>query len=176
MASPNPYGTNAFGVKSPKLDYSKFPNSGQYTTMTYHGGTIIVGDSVIGRIKEWTPGQFTRQVNHVREVSSETWGLPVDAVPGISEGFNIAFTKTEVWQQELEIAFGLSANPWTSLSEQTAPFEAKEYLFRGLDVYRTWVYNGCWFTEKNPNAWSSTGDGIIEVGCNMIYVNRQRTT
>lgn len=160
--------TNPFAVQVKPLDLDQ---PGSPTTMTYHGASIRVGNNIIGRIKEWTPGQFTRQVNAIREVNRSTWGVPIDNVPGIAEGFNISFTRSEIWGDEIERAFGYTT-PWTNLTDQTYPFEVDEILFRGNVQYRVWQYKGCWFTEKNLNAWSADGNGIIEVSCGLAYVTR----
>ncbi len=163
---PNPY-----NARVNPLEVSEQAN----TTMTYHGGAIACNGRVIGRIKDWTPGKYERTVTEVREVSNTTWGVPVDNVPGNSSGYSVSFTRTEVWQQELETVLGYGAT-WASLADQTRPFEAFEYLFRGQTPYRVWLYKGCWFTNKSPNQWSASGDGIIEVACEFAYVVRHRVT
>lgn len=169
MANLTPF-PNPFNAQVNPLEYSDTAN----TIMTYHGGAISVNDRVVGRIKDWTPGQFTRTVTPVREISNTTFGIPVDNVPGIAEGYNVSFTRTEVWEQELEVVLGYG-QVWTSLADQTRPFTAFEYLFRNQSPYRIWRYDGCWFTERNPNQWNSGGDGIIELACNMAYVVRKRS-
>lgn len=161
---PNPY---AASVKP--LEVSSDPN----TTMTYHGGAIAINNRVVGRVKDWTPGKFNRTVTEVREVSNTAWGVPVDNVPGISTGYSVSFTRTEVWQQELETVLGFDAT-FATLADQTRPFEAYEYLFRGANPYRVWLYKGCWFTDKSPNQWSASGEGIIEVACEFAYVVRHK--
>ena len=170
MPNPTPYATNSFAVKTQPVDYTK---TFVPTTQMYHGGTIAVNDKIVGRITNWQPaGAYTREGNHVYELNNNTWGLPVDYVPGRATGFNITFTRTEVWFQELELALGY-AGVWNNLTDQTYPFTAREYLFRGAALYRTWAYLGCWFTEKNPSEWTSEGDGRITVGCAMAYVSRK---
>lgn len=173
MASSSPYATNTAGVKAAPIDFGK-----EYapTVQMYHGGTIVVNSKIIGRITNWQPaGAYTREGNHVYEINSNTWGLPVDYVPGRSTGFNITYTRNEVWGQELELALGYG-NVWENLTDQNYPFVANEYLFRGEALYRSWSYLACWFAEKNPEAWAADGDGIIKVSCNMNYVSRKRTT
>lgn len=177
MASPTPFATNTFSQQvnagNGHFDYTK---QGTPTVMTYHGGSIVVNGNIIGRINSWQPaGAFNREGNHVYELNNNTWGLPVDFVPGKATGFNITFTRSEVWSQELEICLGYG-NVFSNLTDQTFPFNAIEYLFKGNVVYRQWSYNGCWFMEKNYDAWTADGDGIIKVNCNMAYVARKRTT
>lgn len=170
--STSPYATNNFGVNSTPIDYSQ-----AYTPslMTYHGGSICVNNNIVGRITEFqSAGAYTREGNHVYEVNNNTWGLPVDYVPGRATGFNITMTRNEVWSQELEIALGYPA-VFNNLTDQNYPFVANEYLFKGTNVYRAWTYYSCWFMEKNPSAWSASGDGICSVTCNMAYVSRKRT-
>jgi len=163
------FASNAFGVNRQPID---FANASAPTVQMYHGGTIVVAGNVIGRITAWQPaGAYNREGAHIYELNSKTWGLPVDYVPGRATGFNITWTRNEVWNEELELTLGYGS-VWQNLTDQTAPFDARECLFRGASVYRTWSYKGCWFTEKNPVEWSSEGDGIINVSCNMAYVSR----
>jgi hypothetical protein len=173
MPSPSPYAVNSFAVQTQPIDFTK---EGAPTVQMYHGGTIVVNDKIIGRIQSWqAAGAYTREGSHVYELNSGTWGLPVDYVPGRATGFNITFTRSEVWFQELEIALGY-AGVWSNLTDQNYPFTAREYLFRGADPYRVWSYLGCWFTEKNPNEYSAEGDGKISVSCGMAYVSRKKVT
>ena len=165
------FASNSFGVNRQPLD---FANASAPTVQMYHGGTIVVAGNVIGRITAWQPaGAYNREGAHIYELNSKTWGLPVDYVPGRATGFNITWTRNEVWNEELELTLGYGA-VWQNLTDQTAPFDSRECLFRGASVYRTWSYRGCWFTEKNPVEWSSEGDGIINVSCNMAYVSRTK--
>ena len=167
-----PYAQNAFNAKVAQIDFAK---AGTPTVQMYHGGTIVVGANIVGRINSWQPaGAYTREGTHIYEVNSNTWGLPVDYVPGRATGFNITFTRNEVWAQELEIALGYTG-VWNDLTDQTYPFLAKEMLFKGKTLYRTWSYSGCWFTEKNPSEWSNEGNGVMSVSCGMAYVSRKLT-
>lgn len=171
MPSNTPYATNKFGVARANIDFS---NAYAPTVQMYHGGSIVVNNAIIGRITNWQPaGAYTREGNHVYELNNNTWGLPVDYVPGRATGFNITFTRNEIWSQELEIALGWKS-VWSNLTDQTFPFTAEEYLFKGQSLYRCWQHLGCWFQEKNPEAWAADGDGIIKVSCNMAYVSRKR--
>lgn len=169
--SPTPFATNSFGVRVNPIDTTQ---PGTPTTMYYHGGSIVVNNKIIGRIKSWQPsGAYTREGTHIYEVSRETWGLPVDYVPGRATGFNITFTRSEVWTQELELALGYRAL-WSNLTDQTYPFTSYEYLFRGSTPYRTWLYSGCWFKGKTPNSWDAEGSGVVEVSCELAYVSRKK--
>lgn len=169
MANPVPFGVNAYGVKSTPLDPTLGP-----TTMYYHGGTIVVNGNIIGRINSWHPSNaYNRQASYVYEIHKDTWGLPVDIVPGRSEGFTATFVRSEVWTFELEKALGF-ADVFNNLTDQSSPFESRELLFRGDNPYRTWSYLGCWLTEKNQNEWSAEGDGVFKVSCAMAYVSRKR--
>jgi len=171
MPNPSPYAVNSFAVQTQAIDFSQ---PGSPTVQMYHGGAIVVNDAIIGRIQTWQPaGAFTREGSHVYELNSATWGLPVDYVPGRATGFNVTFTRSEVWFQELEIALGYPG-VWSNLTDQTFPFTAQEYLYRGVNVYRQWTYFGCWFTEKVPNEFSAEGDGKITVSCGMAFVSRKK--
>ena len=175
--SSTPYATNSFAQQvnagNGHFDYTK-PNAP--TTMSYHGGTIVAGNNIIGRINSWQPsGAYTREGVFVYELNTTTWGLPVDYIPGKATGFNITYTRSEVWGQELELALGYGA-VWANLTDQTYPFAANEYLFKGNSPYRVWLYSGCWFTEKNPDSWTNEGDGVYKINCGMVFVSRVRTT
>ena len=36
-----------------------------------------------------------------------------------------------------------------------------------------WEYVGCWFTDKNPEAYSADGTGIVTVSATIAYVTRR---
>ena len=172
MPNKTPFASNDFGVAAKAIDFNQ---AGTPTTQIYHGGTIVVEENIVGRINTWqASGAYNREGTHLYELSKETWGLPVDYIPGRATGFNITWTRTEVWDQELERALGYPA-VWKDLTDQNRPFVAQEMLFKGPVNYRTWTYSGCWFTEKNPVEWSAEGDGIHSVSCNMAYVSRHNT-
>ncbi len=172
MPNTAPYATNAFGIGVKPLDFS-VPDAP--TTKTYHGASIVVGGNIVGRITSWQPsGAYTRDVAHVYELSHITWGRPVDIVPGRSTGYTVAFTRVEVWFQELEIALGYPAL-WDDLSDQDRAFTCFEYLFRGSTLYRVWRYAGCWFQDRNEDAQTADGDGIFRTNATMMYVQRTRT-
>ena len=172
MTNIAPYATNAFGIQTPGLDFT-VPDAP--TTKTYHGASIVVDGNIVGRITSWNPsGAYTRAVNLVRELSHVTWGRPVDIVPGISEGYTIAFTRVEVWEQEIELTLGYSS-VWDDLADQDRPFTIFEYLFRGAALYRVWRYAGCWFSDRNEDAQTADGDGIFRANCTLMYVQRSRT-
>jgi len=165
QSAPNPYNV----VKKP-IDYSKPESS---TVMTYHGFSIVVNGKIIGRVKEWNPQAYGREGNHIYELSHETWGRPVDYVPGRVEEFQISFGRVELWDQELEIALGFSS-VWEDLMDQNYPISIYEYLYKGTSLYRVWLYRGCWFKSKQMNSYDATGDGIVSVECTIAYVRRER--
>ena len=171
MPNASPYGTNAFGVTSQSLDYT---DPGAPTTMSYHGAAIVVNNAIVGRIQSWHPeGAYNRDGEHVYELSNVTIGLPVDYVPGKSTGFTVSFARTEVWNQELEIALNYPA-VFATLADQTKPFVVQEFLFQGTNPYRVYQYSGCWFKAKNPEAWASDGNYIQKVTGQIAYVSRVR--
>lgn len=143
------------------------------TTKTYHGLTITVNNRVVGRIKSWNPQMFTRGGNHVFELNVDSFGRPVDFVPSVAEGFNIAFTRVELWNEELEKALGYTGNVWADLTDQTRPFTIDEFLFRGTVLYRHWRYRGCWFTDRNEEAADAQGDAIYSVSATVAFIQRQ---
>lgn len=143
------------------------------TTQTYHGFSLQIGGVTIGRITEWTPPQLDREVLPVYELNAKTFGQPVDLVPGVAKNFTLGFTRAEVWGEELEKAFG-EADVYSLLTNQTRPFQIDEVFTRGLQLYRQFRYLGCWFTQKNVEAFQADGDAIIKVQGEMMYVNRVR--
>lgn len=172
MANPSPFGTNGFGVTSSSLDYTD-PNNLQ--TMSYHGAQIVVNNAIIGRIQSWQPdGAYNRDGEHIYELSRVTIGKPIDYVPGKATGFTVSFTRTEIWNQELELALGF-ANVFADLTDQTSPFTVQEFLYQGQNVYRVWEYRGCWLKAKNPEAWTSDGNYVHRVTGQLAYVARIKT-
>lgn len=170
MPDLSPFGTNTFGVKVQPLDYSH-PNSP--TTKTYHGMTIAVNGKMVGRITSWQATAYSREGNHVYELSHQTWGRPVDYVPGRSTGYSLSVGRTEVWSQELERALGFPA-VWEDLADQDRPFTAHEFWFKGSALYRQWQYSGCWFTERNEDAFAADGDAMVKLTGTINYVSRAR--
>jgi hypothetical protein len=168
MPNPSPFGTNAFGVTSQPLDYTK----GAPQTMSYHGMTICVNGNIVGRINSWHPdGAYSRDGEHVYELSSFTIGKPIDYVPGKSTGFTVSFTRTEVWGEELELTMGYP-NVFATLADQTYPFVIQEFVYKGQAAYRKWQYSGCWFKAKNPEAFTADGNYIYKVTGQIAYVSR----
>jgi len=144
------------------------------TAKTYHGLTIQVNNRVIGRIKTWQPTAYSREGSHVYELNVDSFGRPVDYVPGIATGFTLAFTRVELWTEEIEVALGLTSasTVWDDLTDQTRPFTIDEFLFRGTTLYRHWQYRGCWFQDRNEDAADSQGDAIYTVNATVAYIQR----
>lgn len=144
---------------------------------TYHGLTIQVGSRVVGRVRTWRPTAYTREGGHVYELDAQSFGRPVDYVPGVSTGFEIAFARVELWGDEIEIALGLTSgigDVFRDLSDQTRPFQIDEYLFKGPALYRHWMYEGCWFKDRNESEATANGDGIYEVSATVAYIKRTK--
>jgi hypothetical protein len=161
--------SNAFNVTVQPLDFNK---PGAPTTKVYHGTEVTVAGKRIGRITSWSPKAYTREVQQIYEINPDTWGRPIDAVPGRSTGYTISIARTEMWEQEIEIEFGY--NLFTDLMDQTYPFQSNEFLFKGSAVYRQWAYKGCWFTARDESEVSAEGNGVITVNGEVTYVSRVR--
>lgn len=172
MASPSPYAGNPHGVRVRPLD---FDAPGAPTIKTYHGISIVVSGRIIGRIHSWNPQMYQRGGTPIYELSHLTFGRPVDYVPSVNTGYTISFTRTEIWNQEIEIAMGYPA-VWADLIDQNRPFSIQEYLFRGSVVYRVWSYSGCWFTARNEEGFQDQPDAPrIMVNGELAFVSRVRT-
>ena len=169
MPSISPHATNQHNVTTTPLDFNA---EGAPTAQTMHGVSIGVDNNIVGRIVSWTPQAYTRDVNHQYELNHRTYGRPVDAVPGPSRGYTISFSRTEMWDDEVEISFGF--NLFTDLADQTRPFKCNEYLFRGNRTYRKWEYTGCWFQDRNIEGYNSDGEAAIRVSATLLYVARNR--
>jgi len=167
--------STGFGVKdvSP-LDYKS--TQGALTTKVYHGVSITTGDNnIIGRIQSWQPDSYTREGIHLYELADLSFGRPVEYIPGKATGFTIAVTRAEVWNSEMEIAFGFGST-FDDLIDQTRPFSVKEFWIKGNSGYsQVWDYKGCWFTGKNIDAITSDGDGVTKISATLAYVSRQKT-
>lgn len=174
MADFAAFGSNAFGVS---VLQGAFKADKGPKTKSYHGLAIVVGNNIVSRIQSWNPTFATREGVHRWELSYVTFGRPVDYVPGRQTGYTIAMTRTEVWNEELEIALGLrsSGNPFADLADQEEPFTVEEQLYRSQTAYRTWQYKGCWLTGRNEEAYSAEGDGVYTVNGEVAYVSRVRT-
>lgn len=174
-AIPNyePFARNPFGVVADPLDYSV---EDRVTSKTYHGITVAVGGAVVGRIQSWdTGGAWARGGEHVYELSDLTWGKPVDYVPARWEGLTITATVAEMWDKEIDVQLGIKdAGQMNDLIEQTRPFTAHEFWFRGITEYRIWVYRGCWLTDRNETAYEATGNARVIANFNFNYVSRQQ--
>jgi len=168
-----PFAGNPYGQTSSKLDYE---HDHAPTSKTYHGIAISVEGNVIGRIQSWdTTGAWARGGEHVYELSDLTWGKPVDYVPGRWEGLTIAATVAEMWNKEIDVQLGLGnrSTQLNDLIEQTKPFTAHEFWYRGVAEYRIWVYRGCWLTDRNETAYEAEGNARVIANFNFNYVARQ---
>jgi hypothetical protein len=165
---------NHFSYKDVEpLDYSSA--EGTLTTKVYHGVSITAGDNnIIGRIQSWQPDAYTREGIHLYELADVSFGRPVEFVPGKATGFTIAVTRAEVWQAEMELAFGFDTL-FDDLIDQNRPFTVQEFWFKGTVYSQVWTYKGCWFTGKNIDAITSDGDGITKISATLAYVSRRKT-
>lgn len=179
MPQVDPFQSNAYGVQVQPIEFPEGPDGGGPMGKTYHGLTIVNGsDQIIGRITSWNPTAYTREAVLQYELSYRTYGRPVDQIPGRSTGYTVAGTSAELWDREVERRFlandGLSNNRvFGDLADQIRPFTVYEHWFRGNTVYRTWVYQGCWMTERNEDAFTAEGDGRVMANFTFQYVSRR---
>ena len=163
-------------VEVSALDYTGL-GATELTTKTYHGLEILVNGIAVGRISEYTPPARTKKVSYVRELSTKTFGRPIETVPaGNDDGdYKISCKRTEVWGQELEIAFGFAAQ-FIDLMDQTRPFILEEKLLKGAKLYRAWDYHGCWFTSITDDAFAADGEAKVIASAELAFTSRQKTT
>jgi hypothetical protein len=168
--------TNNFNVKDvTALEYTK---DDALTTKVYHGVSIIgglKGTDVIGRIQSWQPDAYTREGVHLYELADSSWGRPVEYIPGKATGYTIAITRAEVWNAEMEKAFGFEGTFIHDLIDQNRPFSLREFWLRGTAEYHIWTYRGAWFQSKNYDALTSDGDGITRISGTIAYTSRMLT-
>lgn len=164
---------NNFAVK----DVTPFEYKGDdaLTTKVYHGVSICGGsgknpNTIIGRIQSWQPDAYTREGVHLYELADRSWGRPIEYVPGKATGFSISVTRAEVWNAEMEKAFGFSKS-FNDLIDQTRPFTIREFWLRGQSMYSIWTYRGCWFTSKNYDALAADGDGVTKISGTIAYTS-----
>lgn len=163
---------NAHNVRTTPLDLGA---AGAPMAKTYHGLSIVVNNKSVGRIESWAPQMFTRGGQHLHELSHFTFGRPVDYVPGVIPSFTASATRTEMWQNEFELALGFKV-VWADLIDQDRPFTIYEYLFKGKDIYRVWAYTGCWFQNRNEENMQATSDAPrYLVNAEIAFVSRVRT-
>lgn len=164
---------NDFGVTVPAVELNM--------TKTYHGLSIISeSGQIVGRVQSFSPKVAQRDGSLVYELNAQTWGRPIDYVPGKEGGRSLSCSRIEVWNEEMEIAFGpandIARNggvEWMDLCEQTQPFIFQEAWFKGNSRYRAWEYLGCWFTSKSFSGFSAEGDAKVVADCEMAYVIRK---
>lgn len=164
---------NEFGVTVPAISLPM--------TKTYHGITILSeSGQIVGRIQNFNPVFASREGSHIYELNAETWGRPIDYVPGKETGRTITCSRVEVWTEETEIAFG-NANDvarsggveWQDLCEQTQSIVIQEALFKSNVRYRAWEYLGCWFKSKAFEGYQAEGNAKIVANCEFAYVTRK---
>lgn len=161
---------NSYGVVSPSLVLD--------LTKTYHGLAIVAENgNPVGRIQSYTANFAARTVTPIYELNALTWGRVIDNVPGIETGRSISTERVEVWEEEMELAFGSAADKsteeWVDLCDQTNPFTMQEAWFRGEEAYRRWEYSGCWFTSKSIGGIAAQGEGHVIAAAEMVYVYRR---
>jgi len=163
--------SNRFGVENRR---QTIDHSSPYapTTQHYHGYGIRVDGVFVGRITEWTPIQMSRPGTHIRELNPNTYGQPVDFVPGVEENFNMSYGRAEVWGEEIERAFG-DSTVYSLLLNQNRPFIIDEVYKRGNEVYAIYRHLGCWFTSKSQSAMQAEGgDSVVRISGEIAFVNR----
>lgn len=167
-----PFASNPYAQQSTRLDYD---HEHAPTSKTYHGITIAVSGAVIGRIQSWdTSGAWKREGEHVYELSANTWGKPVDYVPGAWKGLTINASVAEMWGKEIDIQLSIKKRTqMNDLIEQSKPFTTHEFWYRGVDEYRIWVYRGCWLTDRDETAYSADGNARVIANFQFNYVSRQ---
>lgn len=164
---------NPFGVAVEALEFPVARPS--FGTKTFHGcGLVVVSPGAqraIGRIQSWTPQIHSRDGIHLWELHWDTFGVPIDYIPGRLNAPSASVSRTEVWDDEFELALGYPTI-WTTLCDQTKPFITDEFWHKGEEEYRIWEYVGCWFGDKNESGLEAEGDTIVRADGTVNFVTR----
>lgn len=168
---------NKFGIVTPSLDYGTRRG---YTpeAMTYAGLTLAVGGQdnaikAIGKIQSFQRDAATRTITQKWELNKDTYGRPVDQVPGKADGYSMSLERIEIWEQEFEIAMGFPF-VFADLMDQRWAFDLYEYRYRGNELYRLWKYPQCWINSLSDGQPSADGDGIYQASATLQYLPRIR--
>lgn len=168
---------NRLNVTSPSLDYENHRN---YTPdiMTYAGLTLAVGGAdgqykAIGRIQSFQRDAMTRTLTQKRELNKDTFGRPIETVPGVADGYTMSLERLEIWEQEFEIALGFPF-VFSDLMDQRWSVDIFEYRYKGDTLYRLWKYPNCWISSLSDGQPSSDGDGIYQASASMTFLPRLR--
>lgn len=176
--------SNSWGVQV----YALADQARSEGNQTYHGVSLgagldgsdgLAGGSIapIGRVTSWNPQVYTRAAQHTYELSSLSFGKPVDITPATNTGYTVSMTRVEVWEKEAEVVFGLTSadEVFEDLMDQDRPFKVDEVLLRNTTLYRHWTYRGCWFTGLNANGFEAdSGDVRIVRSGEFQFVRRER--
>ena len=91
---------NRLNIVSPSLDYENHRN---YTpdVMTYAGLTLAVGGAdgqykAIGRIQSFQRDAMTRTLTQKRELNKDTFGRPIETIPGVADGYTMTMERLEI--------------------------------------------------------------------------------
>lgn len=187
--------TTAPGVGIPENDwgvrvFALHDNNRTNAPQSYHGISIAAGlddsgglsggtTAPVGRVTSWNPQNYARDVVHTYELSAGTAGKAVDITPGRNTQYTVSMTRVELWEQELEVALGLTDadEVFEDLVDQDRPFRSDEVLMRATTLYRHWVYRGCWLTQMSFNGWESEGSDLRMVRTGeFMFVRRSRVT
>jgi len=171
--STRPGSQNLYGVKITPMSFTGAEPA--FGTKSYHGIAMVASNAnrVIGRITSWNPQIMSREGIHIYELHWETFGIPIDYVPGKIGAPTASVGRTEVWNDEFEKALFGSGEPiWAHLADQTKPFAVDEYWYRGTSLYRSFNYVGCWFTEKAEDSYEAEGDAIVRISGTINFIAR----
>lgn len=166
--------TNQYGISALQLDFEGHKGYVPETKI-WHGLSIAVGSGnnqrQVGRLQTWTPDAMTRTVTQKYELSAETFGVPIDSIPGRAEGFTLSTSRVELWGNELELALGYP-DVFSTLMDMRWAVDLYEYLYKGKELYRLWKYPVCWMNNLQEIDKGADGDGIITATANFTYLPR----
>lgn len=167
MPSQAPFAQLSAPVFRPNLDHNH-ALANQYKT--YHAVEIVVNDKVIGGFSSWNVSALGRDITRVKQLGRGVYGT-VGIVPGAIHDLTITGTKVEIWDQETSIQFGFDTQAAT-LADHRHPFEVIQYLWRGDEVYRAWLYAECWFSSIGVGEWSADGSYVVNSDFTIECVTR----
>lgn len=150
-----------------------------------HAMVLRINGLTLGALNEWNP-RINRTLTDLYEFGPVTGpfaanpGEPFEVVPGNISGMQIDIRRWDLYEQQLETAFGPS-NIYSSayqgvtmLSNQFAAFGCREVWTTPANSNNyVRVYGGCWWQDIGVTL-DAKGDRTINAGGTIRYTRRDK--